>query len=45
MTILDYDETHVQEKEVKTIEECLVFKDRPTITWINVAQVDHIETI
>lgn len=45
ITILDYDETHVQEKEVKTIEECLVFKDRPTITWINVARVDHIETV
>ena len=45
ITILDYDETHVQEKEAKTVEECLVFKNHPATTWIDVARVDHIETI
>ncbi|MGQ9721669.1 MAG: magnesium/cobalt transporter CorA [Candidatus Jordarchaeum sp.] len=46
--VLDYDEAHFQEKEVKTIEECFPFKDTPTVTWINidgVHQADIIEKI
>ena len=34
--IIDYDETQLEEKEVETIEECFPFKDRPTVTWINI---------
>ena len=48
ITIIDYDEKQFQEKEAKTIEECLPFKDTPTVTWINVDgvhQVDIIENI
>ncbi len=43
MTILDYDEAHVQEKEVETVEECFVFKDQPTVTWIDVDRIDDVE--
>ncbi|MEX2724956.1 MAG: magnesium/cobalt transporter CorA [Candidatus Freyarchaeota archaeon] len=46
--VMDYDETHFQEKEVKAIEECFPFKDTPTVTWINidgVHQADIIEKI
>lgn len=46
--VLDYDEAHFQEKEVKTIKECFPFKDTPTVTWINidgVHQADIIEKI
>ena len=45
ITILDYDEAHIQEKEVKTVEECFVFREQPTVTWINVDRIDHIGTI
>jgi magnesium transporter len=45
VAILDYDEAHVQEKEVETIEECFIFKDHPTVTWIDVDRIDHVETI
>ncbi|MFZ2410044.1 MAG: magnesium/cobalt transporter CorA, partial [Candidatus Methanoperedens sp.] len=48
ITILDYDEEHFEEKEAKNIEECFPFKDKPTITWINIDglhQVDIIEKI
>ena len=45
VAILDYDEAHVQEKEVETIEECFIFKDQPTVTWIDVDRIDHVETI
>ena len=34
--ILDYDEAQFEEKEAKTIEECLPFKDTSTVTWINI---------
>jgi magnesium transporter len=34
MTLLDYDEAQVQEKEIKTVDECRPFKDRPTVTWV-----------
>ncbi|MBU4075378.1 MAG: magnesium/cobalt transporter CorA [Euryarchaeota archaeon] len=46
--ILDYDENQFKEVEAKTIEECFPFKEKPTITWINIDglhQVDIIEKI
>ncbi|MCG7848903.1 MAG: magnesium/cobalt transporter CorA [ANME-2 cluster archaeon] len=48
ITLIDYDETHLEEKEIKTVEECFSFKDKPTVTWINIDglhQVDIIEKI
>jgi magnesium transporter len=34
--IIDYDEAQLEEKEAKTVEECFPFKDKPTVTWINI---------
>ncbi len=45
ITLIDYDEEHFQEKEVKTIEECFPFKDKPTVTWINIDGIHNIEPI
>jgi len=48
ITLIDYDETHLEEKEIETVEECFSFKDKPTVTWINIDglhQVDIIEKI
>jgi magnesium transporter len=48
ITVIDYDETNFQEKQVETIEECFPFKTTPTVTWINIDglhQVDIIEKI
>ena len=48
ITIIDYDEAQFQEKEAKKVEECFPFKDKPTVTWINIDgihQVDIIEKI
>jgi len=48
ITILDYDEAQLEEKQAKTIEECFPFKDKPTVTWINIDglhQVDIIEKL
>jgi magnesium transporter len=46
--LIDYDEEHFQEREIETVEECFPFKDKPTITWINIDglhQVDVIEKL
>ncbi len=45
ITIIDYDETQFQEKEVETIEECFPFKDKPTVTWINIDGIHEMEII
>ncbi|MGB3112798.1 MAG: magnesium/cobalt transporter CorA [Candidatus Omnitrophota bacterium] len=36
VTLVDYNETECQEKELKNIQEAALFKDKPTVTWIAV---------
>jgi len=43
--ILDYDEAQFEEKEAKTIEESFPFKDKPTVTWINIDGLHEVEII
>jgi len=45
ITIIDYDETQFEEKEAKRIEECFPFKDKPTVTWINIDGIHQVEII
>lgn len=45
ITVIDYDETRFEEREVRTVEECFPFRDKPTVTWINVDGVHQIEII
>jgi magnesium transporter len=45
ITLFDYDETHIIEKEIKTIKECFVFKDTPTVTWIDVDGLHEVEIL
>lgn len=48
ITVFDYDSERYEEKELKSIEECFLYKDTPTVTWINMAgihQVDLMEKI
>lgn len=48
ISILDYDQEHLEEKELEQVEECFSLKDTPTVTWINIDgihQVDIIEKI
>ncbi len=44
ITIIDYDETHFEEKETKVIEECFLFREKPNVTWINVDGL-HVEIL
>ncbi len=45
ITIIDYDEKYLQDKEVKSAEECFPYKDKTTVTWINVDGVHEIKVI
>jgi len=48
ITIIDYNESEYQEEEVPSPEDCFPFKDKPTVTWINIdglRQLDVIEKI
>ncbi|MBN2319940.1 MAG: magnesium/cobalt transporter CorA [Acidobacteria bacterium] len=43
--IIDYDATEIEEKTVSSIEECYPFKEKPTITWINIDGLHEVEQI
>ena len=45
ITIMDYDRTAFEEKEAETVEECLSFKEKPTVTWINVDGLHEIDVM
>jgi magnesium transporter len=48
ITLIDYDEAHLQESVLDGIEEAFPLKDLPTVTWINIDglhQIDIIEKI
>ena len=43
ITLIDYDEDHLEEREVARVEEVFPFKDRPTVTWINIDGIHDVE--
>jgi magnesium transporter len=45
ITVIDYDEARFEEREVKAVEECFLFRDKPTVTWVNVDGVHQTEVI
>jgi magnesium transporter len=45
ITLIDYDETQFKQEEVETVEECFPFKDKPTVTWINIDGLHDVQVI
>lgn len=45
IAIIDYDADRYNELRVENIEECLPFKDSPTVTWINVVGLHKVDVI
>lgn len=48
ITIIDYDEGHYHEAEAREVQECFRFKDKPSVTWINIDglhQMDVLESL
>lgn len=45
INIIDYNESHFEEKEAMTVEECFPFKETPTVTWINIDGLHEVNII
>jgi len=45
ITVFDYDGEACAEKVVNDVEECFPFKDKPTVTWINVDGIHRIDVL
>jgi len=45
ITVIDYNADTFDEKELTCAEDCVPFRDRPTVTWINVDGLHEIDVI
>jgi magnesium transporter len=45
VSYIDYDEKHVDEKQVSAVEECFPFKATPTVTWVNIDGLHEVQII
>ena len=45
ITVFDYDESHCTETELDSVEKCFTYKDKPTVTWINVDGLSRIDVL
>jgi magnesium transporter len=43
--VIDYDEANFLETELSTVEACIPYKNKPTVTWINVDGVHNVPMI
>jgi len=45
ITVIDYNVSNFEQKEVGKVEECFGFKRKPTVTWINIDGLHEVEVI
>ena len=45
ITVLDYDDVQLREKQLESIEEVFPLKDSPTTTWLNIDGIHDMELI
>ena len=45
ISIFDYDEVNCSEKVTNDVTECFPFKDKPSVTWINVDGIHRIDVL
>ncbi|MBA3019283.1 MAG: magnesium/cobalt transporter CorA [Proteobacteria bacterium] len=45
ITLIDYDEVQLQEKELKKIEESFPLKEKKSVTWINIDGIYQLDVI
>ena len=45
ITVINYDDVSFQEEELKTAEECFPYKDKPSMTWINIDGIHQKEIL
>ncbi len=45
ITVFDYDAGHFTETVVDDVEQCFTYKDKPTVTWINVDGLTRMDIL
>ncbi len=45
ITLVDYDEERLVEKEAGSVEECFPYRDKPSVTWINIDGLHQVDVI
>ena len=45
ITVIDYDESSLQERTLEDAAQCLAYKERPTVSWINVNGLHDVKVI
>lgn len=45
ITVIDYDDKQFHESEVTSVEECFPFRDKETVTWINVDGIHDVSIV
>jgi len=45
ITLIDYDQTNYEEREIEHIEESFPFKETPTVTWINIDGLHEVDIV
>jgi magnesium transporter len=45
ITVIDYDEESYEESVVEEVTDCRLFREKPTVTWVNVDGVHRVEVL
>ncbi|UCC68014.1 MAG: magnesium/cobalt transporter CorA [Armatimonadota bacterium] len=45
VTIFDYHEDHLEQREATSIDECIPFKETPNVTWINISGIHDVQAL
>ena len=45
ITIIEYNEQHYNERDIKRIEECLLLNDKTIVTWVNLEGISYIPNL
>ena len=45
ITVIDYDAEQYEERDVETIEESLPYKDKDSVTWINLSGIHDLQIV
>ncbi len=45
ITVYDFEDSHLEEKELRSIEECFPYRDTPRVSWINIDGLHDTESL
>lgn len=45
ITVIDYDENSYEETELEAVTDCRLFREKPTVTWVNVDGVHRVDVL